>query len=131
MTSNFVFHESFDSTRTADPRTAPNLAQAQAEALVSLLLGHSLSLTNTYAFDSRGVLDLTRAVLDARNDVMGTLRTGSAQRQRLLEARPFLLCWFGADSFLEACAGQLRRIERENTDNRFLLSAWNPIDLDY
>src|SRR5262249_37630316 len=55
MTSNFVFHEAFDSTRTADRHSAPNLAQAQAEALVSLLLGHSLSLTNTYAFDSRGV----------------------------------------------------------------------------
>jgi hypothetical protein len=131
MASNFVFHESFDSTRTADPRTAPNLAQAQAEALVSLLLGHSLSLTNTYAFDSRGVLDLTRAVLDARNDIIGTLRAGSAPQQRLLKARPFLLCWFGADSFLAACAGQLKRIDRENTDNRFLLSAWNAIDLDY
>jgi hypothetical protein len=130
MASNFVFHESFDSTRTADPRTAPNLAQAQAEALVSLLLGHSLSLTNTYAFDSRGVLDLTRAVLEARNDVMGMLRTGSAPHRRLLEARPFLLCWYGADSFLAACAGQLNRIDPEDLSNRFLLSAWSAIDLD-
>lgn len=130
MASNFVFHESFDSTRTADRRTAPNLAQAQAEALVSLLLGHSLSLTNTYAFDSRGVLVLTRAVLAARDEVLGTLRAGSAGHQRLVEARPFLLCWYGADSFLEACADQLNRIDPKDPSNRFLLSAWNAIDLD-
>jgi hypothetical protein len=131
MTSNFVFHEAFDSTRTADRHSAPNLAQAQAEALVSLLLGHSLSLTNTYAFDSRGVLDLVRAVLSARDDVTGALRAGSAGHRRLLAARPFLLCWFGADSFFGACAGQLRRMDPKQPDNRFLLSAWNAIDLDY
>ena len=130
MASNFVFHESFDSTRTADRSTAPNLAQAQAEALVSLLLGHSLSLTNTYAFDSRGVLDLTRAVLAARDEVLGALRPGSAGHRRLVEARPFLLCWHNARSFLEACAVQLNRIDREDTDNRFVLSAWNDIDTD-
>jgi hypothetical protein len=128
VASNFVFHESFDSTRTSDRRTAPNLAQAQAEALVSLLLGHSLSLTNTYAFDSRGVLDLTRAVLAARDEVLGALRPGSAGHRRLVEARPFLLCWHGAKSFLEACAGQLNRIDPDHTDNRFVLSAWNDID---
>lgn len=131
MASNFVFHESFDSTRTADRHSAPNLAQAQAEALVSLLLGHSLSLTNTYAFDSRGVLDLVRAVLSARDDVMGTLRAGSGAHRRLLEARPFLLCWHGADSFFAACAGQLTRMDQKEPGNRFLLSAWQAIDLEY
>jgi hypothetical protein len=130
MATNFVFHESFDSTRTGDPRTAPNLAQAQAEALVSLLLGHSLSLTNTYAFDSRGVLNLTRAVLAARDEVLGALRPGSAGHQRLQEARPFLLCWYNAKTFLKACADKLKRIDRENTDDRFVLSAWNKIDTE-
>lgn len=131
MASNVVFHEAFDPTRTADRHSAPNLAQAQAEALVSLLLGHSLSLPSSYAFDSRAVLDLVRAVLSARDDVAGTLRAGSAGRQRLLEARPFLLCWFGADSFFDACAERLRRMDPRNPDNRSLLSAWNAIDLDY
>lgn len=130
MPNSLVFHESFDSTRTADSQSAPNLAQAQAEALVSLLLGHSLALTNTYAFDSRGVLDLVQAVLSARDDTIGTLRAGSAARRRLLRARPFLLTWYGANSFLGACAAQLRKIDPKDLDGRFLLSAWNAIDLD-
>lgn len=127
MLENLVFHESFDSTRTADRDAEPNLAQAQAEALVSLLLGHTLTVPNTYAFDSRGVLDLISAVLSAREEVSSGLRRGSPARERLTEARPFLLCWHGSDSFLEACANQLRNSEPLN--ERFVLSAWNAIDL--
>ena len=128
MLENLVFHESFDSTRTADRDAEPNLAQAQAEALVSLLLGHTLTMPNTYAFDSRGVLDLVSAVLWAREEVGSGLRRGSSARERVTESRPFLLCWHGSDSFLEACAKQLRTFESIN--ERFVLSAWNAIDLD-
>lgn len=130
MLNSLVFHEAFDSTRTADSESAPNLAQAQAEALVSLLLGHSLALTNTYAFDSRGVLDLSRAVLSARDDIQETVRPGSTAHRRLQRASPFMLSWWNAASFFSACAGQLRNIDSENLDDRFLLSAWGPIDLD-
>jgi hypothetical protein len=126
---NLVFHESFDSTRTADSDAQSNLAQAQAEALVSLLLGHSLTLSNTYAFDSRGVLELVRAVLSARDDVSGGIRPNSPAHERLTEARPFLLTWYGASSFVEACAAQLRKCNPEDMEHRFLLSAWGAIDL--
>lgn len=128
MPENLVFHESFDSTRTADRGAQPNLAQAQAEALVSLLLGHTLTVSNTYAFDSRGVLDLVSAVLSARDEVISGLRHDSSARERLAQARPFLLCWHGSDSFLEACAKQLRTFESIN--ERFVLSAWNALDLE-
>lgn len=130
MLKSLVFHEAFDSTRTADSESAPNLAQAQAEALVSLLLGHSLALTNTYAFDSRGVLDLSRAVLSARDDVRSTLRSGSTAHRRLQRATPFVLSWWNAADFFSACAGQLRNIDMKKLDDRFLLSAWGPIDFD-
>ena len=129
MLDNLVFHESFDSTRTAGGGAEPNLAQAQAEALVSLLLGHSLALNNTYAFDSRGVLELVRAVLAARDDVNGGIRPSAPARERLTQARPFLVTWYGASSFVEACAAQLRRCDPGDLEHRFLLSAWNAIDL--
>lgn len=128
MVDNFVFHESFDSTRTADLDAQPNLAQAQTEALVSLLLGHSLALCNTYAFDSRGVLELVRAVLEARDDVRRGVRPGTWAHKRLTESRPFLLSWYGAGSFFEACAAQLRKFQP--IEKRFLLSAWKAIDLN-
>jgi hypothetical protein len=73
MTGSAVFHSSFDSTRyTGDiiEPDYPNLAQTQAEAVTSLLLGRSLVLTNTYAFDSRSVLNLIGAVLDTRAEVL-------------------------------------------------------------
>jgi hypothetical protein len=131
MESSVVFHEAFDPTRTSDRHSAHNLAQAQAEALVDLLLGYTLSLPDTSAFDSRAVLDLVRVVLSARDDVARTLRAGSAGHRRLMEARPFLVCWFGADSFSGACAQRLRRMDPDNPGNRSLLSAWSAIDLDY
>ncbi len=127
MPENLIFHESFDSTRTADRGAQPNLAQAQAEALVSLLLGHTLAVTNTYAFDSRGVLDLVPAVLSARDEVSSKSRNPVA-RERLAQASPFQLSWHGAQSFFQACAKQLRTIEP--LDKRFLLSAWGAIDLE-
>jgi hypothetical protein len=130
MPEVFIFHESFDSTRTADGTAQPNLAQAQAEALVSLLLGHTLAVNNTYGFDSRGVLELASVVLAARDEVRSHLKPGTAPRERLTKARPFLLCWYRAGSFFEACANQLRNINEESLDERFLLSAWKAIDLD-
>lgn len=129
MASNLVFHESFDSTRTADSSIQSNLAQAQAEALVSLLLGHSLTLSHTYAFDSRGVLELVRAVLSARDEVSMRLPRTSPARERLARARPVLLTWYGSNSFVEACAAQLRKCDPDDLPRRFKLSAWGAIDL--
>ena len=129
MPNTLVFHESFDSTRTAGSGTGANLAQAQAEALISLLLGHSLALNNTYAFDSRGVLELVTAVLAARDDVIASLRSSASARDYLTRDRPFLLTWYGANSFVEACAAQLRKCDPTDLEHRFLLSAWGAIDL--
>ena len=131
MSELFIFHESFDSTRTADGTSQVNLAQTQAEALVSLLLGHTLAVNNTYGFDSRGVLELASAMISARDEVQVRLRRGTPAHERLTEARPFLLCWYGAGSFFEACAGQLRNINEKRPEERFLLSAWKAIDLDW
>lgn len=58
------------------------------------------------------------------------LRQGTAAHSRLTEAKPFLLCWYGAGSFFEACAKQLRNFD-EKTGERFLLSAWKAIDVDW
>jgi hypothetical protein len=131
MSELFIFHESFDSTRTADGTSRVNLAQAQAEALVSLLLGHTLALNNTYGFDSRGVLELTSAMISARDNVRSGLRPGTMAHERLTREQPFLLCWYGADSFFEACASQLRNFNEEQPEERFVLSAWKAIDLDW
>jgi hypothetical protein len=131
MSELFIFHESFDSTRTADGTSEVNLAQTQAEALVSLLLGHTLAVNNTYGFDSRGVLELTSAMISARDDVRSGLRPGTAAHRRLTEAQPFLLCWYGAGSFFEACANQLRNFDEDKPEERFLLSAWKAIDLEW
>jgi hypothetical protein len=129
MTDSRVFQSSFDSTRFtgADGKdNHPNLAQAQAEAVTSLLLGRSLLVNNTYAFDSRIVLNLIRAVLETRQQVR--LRTSEAGRQRINNASPVILRWFGApgDDFFTCCAKQLRLLEPAQT--RFILSHWKPID---
>jgi hypothetical protein len=129
MPDNLVFHESFDSTRTADSNTSPNVAQAQAEALISLLLDHSISISNTYAFDSRGVLELMRALLSARDDIGKSLDPHSQARGRLVRAEPVLITFYGASSFVEACVAQLRKCDPGDPENRFLLSAWGSIDL--
>jgi hypothetical protein len=129
MTDSLVFHSSFDSTRFTGADGSddhPNLAQAQAEAVTSLLLGRSLIVNNTYAFDSRTVLNLIRAVLETRRQVR--LGASEAGRQRINNASPLILRWFGADSFLACCAGQLMRLEPPQ--QRFILSHWKPIDGD-
>ena len=104
------------------------MPKRRLKRLSASLLGHTLTMPNTYAFDSRGVLDLVSAVLWARDEVVSGLRHDSSARERVAQARPFLLCWHGSDSFLEACAKQLRTFESIN--ERFVLSAWNAIDLD-
>lgn len=129
MTVSRVFHSSFDSTRFtgADGKeNHPNLAQAQAEAVTSLLLGRSLIVNNTYAFDSRTVLNLIRAVLETRQQVR--LGASEAGRQRINNASPIILRWYGGDNFLACCAGQLLRLKPVQT--RFILSHWKPIDSD-
>ncbi|MFG2312290.1 hypothetical protein ACGFS9_27030 [Streptomyces sp. NPDC048566] len=127
MPDRLAFHESFDSTRaTADhPDDHPNLAQAQAEAVVSLLMGRSLSVNNTYAFDSRGMLDLADVVLETwERAKQGLSRT---PRARLAGARPFVLHRFRQPTFLAACSDQLRRSDPE-ARNFFKLSTWQPVD---
>ncbi|MFK4145240.1 hypothetical protein [Streptomyces sp. NPDC004065] len=127
MPDRLVFHESFDSTRatSADPDDHPNLAQAQAEAVVSLLLGRSLSVNHTYAFDSRGMHDLAEVVLDTWQQAVRTAPATS--RAELNRARPFVLHRFRRPTFFAACADQLRRSDRSGADF-FQLSAWQRID---
>jgi hypothetical protein len=129
MTDNPVFHSSFDSTRftgAGSDDDHPNLAQAQAEAVTNLLLGRSLTVNNTYAFDSRIVLNLIRAVLETRQQVR--LRASEIGRQRINNASPIILRWFRGDNFFACCADQLRRLKPVQT--RFILSHWKPIDGD-
>jgi hypothetical protein len=129
MTDTLVFHSSFDSTRftAVHPVDFPNLAQAQAEAVVSLLLGRSLVVNNTYAFDSRSVLNLIAAILDARNRASKNASAG--RKERIDAASPLILRWYapagsGMD-FFACCADQLRRLE---PGTRFILSHWKAID---
>lgn len=110
MTKRLVFPSSFDSTRytAVHPRDDhPNLAQAHAEAVTTLLLGRPLGLTNTYALDSRTVLNLIRETLEAREAVRETATTG--ERERIDNADPVKLRWYAptADQkdFLSCCAG--------------------------
>src|ERR1700722_8726142 len=133
MTQRMVFPSSFDSTRytAADPVTDhPNPAQAQAEAVTTLLLGRPLGLNNTYAFDSRTVLSLLHATLTARRAV----REGATPdgQQRIDDADPFILRWYAptADqtNFASCCAEQLLRLELPG--RRFVLSHWKKIDGD-
>jgi hypothetical protein len=129
MTQSLVFHSSFDSTRFTGAEGAddhPNLAQAQAEAVTSLLLGRSLLVNNTYAFDSRTVLNLIRAVLETRQRVR--LGASEAGRWRINNASPIILRWYGGADFLSCCAEQLER--QEPVQRRFMLSHWKPIDGD-
>src|SRR5262249_40173124 len=123
-----VFHSSFDSTRfTGADRRAdhPNLAQAQAEAVTSLLMGRTLLLNNTYAFDSRTVLNLVRAVLDTREPVRN--QVGQSDRQRLDGTDSIMLRWFGKEDVFSCCADQLLRLE---PPKRLVLSYWKAIDSD-
>jgi hypothetical protein len=130
MTDSMAVPSSFDSTRYtgADPDDHhPNLVQAQAEAVTNLLLGRSLGLPNTYAFDSRTALSLTAAVLDSRAAALEST-TSPAGKQRVGDANPLLLRWYTPDpkaDFFACCADQLRRLTGQK---RFILSFWKPID---
>jgi hypothetical protein len=128
MTESLIFHSSFDSTRftALHPGDYPNLAQAQVEAVISLLLGRSLVVNNTYAFDSRSVHNLLATVLETRDEVRNRTGTGESGRKRLDDARPFSLRWYGGPDFLACCAGQLTRLEPP--ERRFILSHWKAID---
>ncbi|MDH6543766.1 hypothetical protein [Streptomyces sp. SPB4] len=129
MHQPLVFLESFDSTRaTANDREHhPNRAQAQTEALLYLLLGHSLAVNNTYGMDSVSVLELADALLSTRSEALNRGKDRTA-RARLAQARPVLVSWFGADNLLSACAGQFLRVE---PGAKFRLSGWAPIDDDH
>jgi hypothetical protein len=123
-----VFHSSFDSTRyTGADRRAdhPNLAQAQAEAVTCLLMGRALIVNNTYAFDSRTFLNLSRAILDTRERVRG--QAGRSGRERIDATSPVFMSWFGHDDFFSCCADQLRRM---TPGRRLVLSYWKAIDDD-
>lgn len=127
MTDSQVFHSSFDSTRFIGADSSddhPNLAQAQAEAVTNLLLGRSLVVNNTYAFDSRIALNLIRTVLETRR--LARLRANEAGRQRINDASPLILRWYGGDDFFGCCADQLTRLNPPR--RRFILSHWKPID---
>jgi hypothetical protein len=128
MTESLIFHSSFDSTRftALHPGDYPNLAQAQVEAVISLLLGRSLVVNNTYAFDSRSVHNLLATVLETRDEVRNRRRTREGGRKRLDDARPFSLRWYGAPDFLACCAEQLTRLAP--SERRFILSHWKAID---
>ncbi|GAA2828768.1 hypothetical protein RMN57_03355 [Kitasatospora sp. CM 4170] len=126
MCRRTVFLESFDSTRATsnDDVHHPNRAQAQTEALLYLLLGRSLAVNNTYGSDSVSVLELVDAVLTTRDETVRRT-TDHEARERLGQARPFIVTWFGADSLLSAFAGQLRQVD---PNRHFRLSGWSPID---
>lgn len=127
---SLIFHESFDTTRCGDPALHPNFAQAHAEAVISLLLGHTLALANTYAFDSRGVLELAGAMLTSRRKVLRRLRPHSAAHERISSSQPFQLAWQPEfPSFYAACIDQLNRFDAANIGGRFVLSGWSSIDL--
>lgn len=128
---SLIFNESMDTTRCGDPSLHPNFAQAHAEAVIGLLLGHTLALANTYAFDSRAVLELAGPMLAARRRVFEKQRSGSAARTRLSESQPFLLTWVPKfPTFYAACVDQLERFDLDVPDHRFVLSGWGSIDLD-
>jgi len=130
MVTRLVFPSSFDSTRYTAAHTRddhPNLAQAQAEAVTTLLLGRPLGLTNTYAFDSRTVLNLVQVTLDTRDAVREAAKP--AGQKRIDNTDPFKLRWFAPTKkqkdFFGCCAEQLLRLERPG---RFILSHWKKID---
>jgi hypothetical protein len=127
LPDRLVFHESFDSTRATATTTQddPNLAQGQIEAVISLLLGRSLAVNNTYALDSRTFLELADVMLTVRNRVIG--QQDEATRERLGASMPFVLFRWGHPNFLAACVDQFRRHDRE-ARNYFRMSAWEDIN---
>jgi hypothetical protein len=132
MTDSVAIASSFDSTRYTgdDPGYHhPNLVQAQAEAVTNLLLGRSLGLANTYAFDSRTALNLIAVILGTRANAYQRTKS-PAGKQRIADADPLMLRWYISKTttrpdFFGCCADQLRRLEGQS---RFILSFWKPID---
>ena len=127
MTERSLFPSSFDSTRYtgADRKPGhPNLAQAQAEAVTNLLMGRRLLVNNTYAFDSRIVLNLVRTILDTRQRIRN--QVGKSGLERIDSTSPIILRWFGQDDFFSCCADQLLRLAPPR--RRFILSHWKAID---
>jgi hypothetical protein len=129
MTKSLVFPSSFDSTRYTALHTKddhPNLAQAQAEAVTTLLLGRPLGLNNTYAFDSRSVLSLVKETLEAGDAVRET--ANRAGRERIDNTSPFKVYWYAPTekekNFFDCCAEQLLRLE---SPGRLVLSHWSKI----
>lgn len=129
LTKSLVFPSSFDSTRYTALHTKddhPNLAQAQAEAVTTLLLGRPLGLTNTYAFDSRSVLSLVKETLEARDAVRET--ANPVGRERIDNTSPFKLYWYAPTenekNFFDCCAEQLLRLK---SPGRLILSHWSKI----
>jgi hypothetical protein len=131
MTDRLIFHESFDSTRcTADDVSEhPNLTQGQVEAVISLLLGRSLSINNTYGFDSRTLLELADAVLSTRSLVLARYSGDPGAHARLTAALPFVLHRWAQPTYLAACADQFARADKSARDY-FRLSAWAPVNDD-
>lgn len=129
MATSVAIPSSLDSTRYTgdDPGDHhPNLVQAQAEVVTNLLLGRSLGLNNTYAFDSRTALNLVGAVLETRA-LVAAQTTDPASKRRIMGADPLILRWFtsGDLDFFGCCADQLRRLAGQR---RFILSFWKPIN---
>jgi hypothetical protein len=116
IVEELVFHESFDSVRarSGDPNVDPNLAQVQAEALLTLLLGRSVVMSNSMAFDSRSALYLLKIVFDAA-------RRAGVSEQLVCGVSPFVVRIHKEKTFNRACIDQLLRLE---PGKRFILSAW-------
>ncbi|HZN73985.1 MAG TPA: hypothetical protein VFC00_20140 [Micromonosporaceae bacterium] len=127
MLDLLMFHESFDSVRAGSLQADvnPELAQVQTESLLTLLLGRSIVLNNSMAFDSRTVLHLAQVVFDAAAAVAD--RTGTTPLRLCQQEPPFTLRRFKTPTLLSGSVDQLRRL---GAHNRFILSAWHTIDRD-
>jgi hypothetical protein len=128
MPQEFVFHESFDSVRARsldlDPDVNPALAQVQAESLLTLLLGRSITINNGHAFDSRGVLHLLNEIFESAAAVAS--RTKDMTPLELYRLRPpVIVRRHRTPTLLSGCISQLTRLA---PGDRFILSAWQRID---
>lgn len=128
MPQELVFHESFDSVRarSLDPDVNPALAQVQTESLLTLLLGRAITINNGHAFDSRAVLYLLNQIFESAAAVAG--RTRDMTPLRLYRRQPpVILRRHRTPTLLAGCISQLTRL---TPGDRFILSAWQPIDED-
>ena len=130
MTDSMAIPSSFDSTRYTgdDPSDHhPNLVQAQAEAVTNLLLGRSLGLPNTYAFDSRTALNLIASILETRAAGLGKT-TSLAGQQRIQDTDPLILRWYTTNPGRASSVAARISSGRLEGQRRFILSFWKPID---